>query len=63
MIELHTYLHFFYKNALLAEFQKMTYLINKNFKLLRHNSVKTTMIYTHVLKTVMGVKSSLDSIL
>lgn len=32
-------------------------------ELLGHKSVRTTMIYTHVLKTVMGVKSPLDNIL
>jgi len=32
-------------------------------EILGHKSVKTTMIYTHVLKTVLGVKSPLDSIL
>jgi len=32
-------------------------------ELLGHKSVRTTMIYTHVLKTVLGVKSPLDSIL
>jgi integron integrase len=32
-------------------------------ELLGHSSVKTTMIYTHVLKTVLGVRSPLDSIL
>ena len=32
-------------------------------EILGHKSVKTTMIYTHVLKTVMGIKSPLDSIL
>ncbi len=28
-----------------------------------HKSVKTTMIYTHVLKTVLGVRSPIDSII
>ncbi len=32
-------------------------------EILGHKSVKTTMIYTHVLKTVMGIKSPLDNIL
>jgi integron integrase len=32
-------------------------------ELLGHKSIKTTMIYTHVLTTVMGVRSPLDSIL
>lgn len=32
-------------------------------ELLGHKSVRTTMIYTHVLKTVLGVKSPLDSML
>lgn len=32
-------------------------------EILGHKSVKTTMIYTHVLKTVLGVRSPLDSIL
>jgi integron integrase len=32
-------------------------------ELLGHKSVRTTMIYTHVLKTVMGVRSPLDSMI
>lgn len=32
-------------------------------EILGHKSVKTTMIYTHVLKTVLGVRSPLDNIL
>jgi site-specific recombinase XerD len=32
-------------------------------ELLGHKSVRTTMIYTHVLKSVMGVRSPIDNIL
>jgi integron integrase len=32
-------------------------------ELLGHKNVRTTMIYTHVLKTVMGVKSPLDNLI
>ena len=32
-------------------------------ELLGHQSLRTTMIYTHVLKTVMGVRSPIDNIL
>jgi len=60
MIELHTYLYYFYKNAFLTGFQKAAYLIIKKIKLLDHNSVKTTMIYTHVLNRGVGVRSPLD---
>jgi integrase len=42
---------------------KLLDLVTTIQELLRHKSVKTTMIYTHVLKTVLGVKSPIDSII
>jgi len=60
MFELYTYLHYCYRNTFLYKFKKAAYLINKNLKLLGHNSVKTKMIYTHVLNGGLGVKSPLD---
>lgn len=60
MIELRTYLHYFYTNTILTAFQKTADLFIKNLNLLGHNSVKTTMIYTHVLNRGLGVKSPLD---
>ncbi|GMU96904.1 tyrosine-type recombinase/integrase [Ignavibacterium album] len=53
------YLRHYYNTHLL----EMRQDIRTMQELLGHKSVKTTMIYTHVLKTVLGVRSPIDSII
>lgn len=57
---------FLYKNVLKKEIEFIKEI--KRAKRIKHLPIvfsrnETTMIYTHVLKTVMGVKSPLDNIL
>jgi site-specific recombinase XerD len=51
------------KNSFTTALLENGYDIRTVQELLGHKSVRTTMIYTHVLKTVMGVKSPLDNII